>query len=319
MIRLLAVRLAQALPVLLAVAAIAFALAQVAGDPLSALGPDASNAQREAAAAQLGLDAPPPLRYARFVLAAAQGDFGMSTRLQRPVGALIAERLPASAELAGVAFAVSLLAGFVGGVLTASWRRAWPARALLAGSLLGVSLPPFLTGTLLMLLFAATLRWLPSFGRGQVVQLGAWSTGLLTAGGWRALVLPATTLALFQSALLLRLVRSGMIAALDSEMIRFARARGLTRPAILRHALGNALVPVVNAAAPQLGLLVAFAVVTESVFQWPGVGLLLVQSVAAADVPVLAAYLVLVALMFVALNFLADLLCHALDPRLRAR
>jgi len=187
----------------------------------------------------------------------------------------------------------------------------------MVGSLLGVSLPPFLTGTLLLLLFSATLRLLPSFGRGDLVTVGPWATGLLTGSGWAALVLPVATLAIFQAALLLRLVRGGMIAAMDSEFIRFARARGLPRGVVIRHALVNALVPVVAAASVQLGMLVAFSVVTETVFQWPGVGQLLVQSVAAADVPVIEAYLVLVALLFVVINLLADLLCLLIDPRLR--
>jgi len=317
-LRLIISRAVQAVPVLLLVAAIAFALGAVAGDPLSAaLGPDATSAQRAAAAAQLGLGAPLPERYLRFLWHAARGDFGISTRLARPVGALIMERLPATVELAGVAFLASLAIGVAAGVATAARRQARSTRVLLFGSLLGVSLPTFLSGTLLILLFSATLRWLPSFGRGGVVSLGPWTTGLLTASGRAALVLPAATLAIFQSALLLRLVRAGMLAALDSEFIRFARARGISRAALLRHALINALPTVVAAGSVQLGMLVAFSVVTETVFQWPGLGQLLVQSVAAADVPVIEAYLLLVALLFVAINLAADLLCLAIDPRLR--
>ena len=316
--RLVLSRLLQAVPVLLLVAALAFALEMVAGDPVTAsLGPDATAAQRAAAVVQLGLNDPLPLRYLRFVGEALDGDLGISTRLARPVGGLIAERLPATAELAGVAFVLSLVIGIGGGAYAAVRRRARSTRLLLVASLLGVSLPTFLTGTLLILIFAATLRVLPSFGRGEVVALGGWTTGLLTPSGWAALVLPALTLAAFQSALLLRLVRDGMIAALDSEFVRFARARGLSQGVVLRHALANALTPVVAAAAVQLGTLVAFSVVTETVFQWPGLGQLLVESVAAADEPVIAAYLMLVALLFVAINLAADLLCLAIDPRLR--
>jgi peptide/nickel transport system permease protein len=315
--RLILARLAQAVPVLLIVAALAWSLGLVAGDPLATLGPDASAAERAAAAAQLGLNRPLPVQYLRFVLRAAGGDFGISTRLARPVGPLIAERLPATIELAGVAFLVSLAIGIAGGVVAAARRGAASTRLLMVGSLVGMSLPTFLTGTLLILVFAATLRVLPSFGRGEVVTIGGWTTGLLTGSGWAALVLPVTTLAIFQTALLLRLVRAGMIEAMASEYIRFGRARGLSNGVLMRHALVNALVPVVSAASVQLGTLVAFSVVTESVFQWPGVGQLLVQSVAAADVPVIAAYLVLVALLFVAINLAADLLCVAIDPRLR--
>jgi peptide/nickel transport system permease protein len=317
-LRLILLRLAQAVPVLLLVAALAFALGEVAGDPLTAaLGPDATDAQRAAAARELGLDAALPVRYLRFVEHAAEGDFGFSTRLGRPVGAVIAERLPATAELAGVAFLVSVVFGILGGAYTAVRWWARSARLLMFGSLLGVSLPPFLTGTLLLLLFSATLRLLPSFGRGEVVAVGPWTTGLLSGSGWAALVLPVATLAFFQAGLLLRLVRGGMITALHSEYIRFGRARGLSHAVLVRHALVNALVPVVASASTLLGMLVAFSVVTETVFQWPGVGQLLVQSVAAADGPVIEAYLVLVALLFVAINLLADLLCLLIDPRLR--
>jgi peptide/nickel transport system permease protein len=316
--RFLLSRLAQALPVLLAVALVAFALSLVAGDPLAAaLGPDATAEQRATAAAALGLDAPLPARFGRFLLAALRGDFGISTRLARPVGPLIAERLPATVELAGAAFALSLLLGIPAGMLAALRPRSLGARLVVGASLLGVSLPTFLTGSLLILLFAVALRWLPSFGRGDVVVWHGWSSGLLSPGGRRALVLPALTLAGFQTALLLRLVRAGMLEALASPHMRFARARGLPRRRLMRHALRNALAPVLAATALQLGLLVAFAVVTETVFQWPGVGLLLVQSITAADVPVIAAYLVLVAALFVGLNLLADALMLAVDPRLR--
>ncbi len=317
MSRLLLTRLLEAVPVLLISAAAAFALGQVAGDPLAALGLDASAAQRAAAAARLGLDAPLPEQYLRFLWAALHGDFGFSIRLARPVGALLLERLPATVELAGAAFLVALAAGIPAGMLAALHPRGLAARAVMAVSLLGVSLPTFLTGTLLILLFAATLRWLPSFGRGEVVALGGWSTGLLTGSGRLALILPALTLGAFQAALLLRLVADGMRGALASGHVRFARARGLPPRLIRRHALRHALVPVLAAFGMQLGLLVAFSIVTEQVFQWPGIGLLLVQSIAAADVPVMTAYLVLTSVLFVALSLLADLLALAVDPRLR--
>jgi peptide/nickel transport system permease protein len=305
--------------VLLVVAALGWALGLVAGDPLATVfGQDATAADRSAAAAELGLDQPLGVQYLRFVTRAAQGDFGTSTRLGRPVGTLIAERLPATVELSGMAFLLSLLIGTIGGVLTALRPRALSTRLLLLCSLVGMSVPTFLTGTVLILVFSATLGVLPSFGRGDVVTLGAWSTGLLTSGGWAALILPVTTLAVFQSALLMRLVQAGVIEALASDHVRFSRARGLAGAVVLRHALVNALLPVVNAASVQLGTLVAFSIVTESVFQWPGLGQLLVQSVAAADVPVIAAYLVLVASLFMAINLSADLLCLAIDPRLRA-
>jgi peptide/nickel transport system permease protein len=186
-------------------------------------------------------------------------------------------------------------------------------------SLLGVSLPTFLIGILLILVFAVQLSWLPSFGRGDVVHFSHWSTGFLTASGRRALILPAITLGLFQMTLVMRLVRSEMLEVLRSDYIKFARARGLSERAInFGHALGNTLVPVITIVGLQLGGLIGFSIVTETVFQWPGMGLLLVQSIGVADIPVMSAYLLLIAVVFIVINLVVDLLYFAVDPRLRA-
>jgi peptide/nickel transport system permease protein len=314
-------RLLQAVPVLLVVGFIAFAMFAYVGNPVTMmLGQDYTEAQRAALVAQLGLDQPFFIQYVKFVWAALHGEFGVSYRLARPVTELIAERLPATLELAFTASAIALLIGVPMGVYTGIYRNSPLARAFMLFSLAGVSLPTFLIGILLILVFSVLLGWLPSFGRGEVVALGGWwTTGFLTASGLKALILPSVTLGLFQMTLIMRLVRAEMLEVLRSDYIKFARARGLTNRAVnFGHALKNTLVPVITIVGLQLGGLVAFAIVTETVFQWPGMGLLFVQSVSVADIPVMSAYLQLVALLFVGINLVVDLLYYAVDPRLRA-
>jgi peptide/nickel transport system permease protein len=312
-------RLAQAVLVLLVVALCAFALFQFVGDPVvNLLGQDATPEQRQQLRQDLGLDRSAFDQFFRFVTNALQGEFGLSLRQGREVSALIAERLPATLELSFVAAVIALGLGVPLGVYAALGRGRPMAKMLMAASLLGVSLPTFLVGVLLILLFSVQLGWLPSFGRGDVVQLGGWTTGLLTPDGWRHLVLPAVTLAAFQIALIMRLVRAEMLEVLRSDFIRFARARGLSSRAIhFVHAMKNTLVPVLTITGLQLGSLIAFSIITETVFQWPGMGLLFIQAVQFADVPVMAAYLCLIAVIFVAINLLVDLLYLAVDPRLR--
>jgi peptide/nickel transport system permease protein len=312
-------RLAQAVLVMLAVGFIAFMLFQYVGDPVTnMLGQDATPQQRQQLRADLGLDRPFPVQFAHFVVNAAGGEFGLSLRQGRKVSALMMERLPATLELAVVAAIIGVVIGIPAGVYAALRRGRAVSQLLMTGSLLGVSLPNFLIGILLILVFAVTFKMLPSFGRGEVVELGAWRTGLLTADGWRHVVLPAITLSLFPMALVLRLVRSEMLEVLRTDYIKFARARGLTNRAVyFGHALKNTLVPVITVMGLQLGSIIAFAIVTESVFQWPGMGLLFIQAVQFADVPVMAAYLCLIALIFVTINLVVDLLYFAVDPRLR--
>jgi peptide/nickel transport system permease protein len=273
---------------------------------------------REILREKLGLNDPIPIRFARFVGNALQGNFGLSYRTAEPVGRMILERLPATLELSFVAATFALVVGLMMGVYTGLYRNSWLSRLFLTVSLVGVSLPPFMVGILLILVFAVLLGWLPSFGRGDVVKLGAWSTGFLTVSGWKALILPAVTLGLFQMTLITRLVRAEMLEVLRTDYIKFARARGLSNRAInFGHALKNTLVPVITITGLQLGGIIAFAIVTETVFQWPGMGFLFIQSVSAADVPVMAAYLILIAFFFVLINLVVDLLYYAVDPRLR--
>jgi len=312
-------RLAQALIVMLTVAFIAFMLFQYVGDPVTnLLGQDATPQQRAQLRADLGLDQPFPVQFARFVGNAAQGEFGLSLRQGRKVSSLIVERLPATLELSLAAALIALGFGIPMGVYAALRRGSFSSQVLMTLSLLGVSLPTFLIGILLILLFAVTLKWLPSFGRGDVVAIGAWTSGLLTLDGLKHLILPSITLALFQLALIMRLVRSEMLEVLRSDYIRFARARGLPdRLVYFGHALKNTLVPVMTITGLQLGSLIAFAIITEQVFQWPGMGLLFIQAVTFADIPVMAAYLCLISLIFVIINLVVDLLYFAVDPRLR--
>ncbi|MFO0443571.1 MAG: ABC transporter permease [Betaproteobacteria bacterium] len=312
-------RLAQAVIVMLTVAFLAFMLFQYVGDPVAQmLGQDATQEQREALKRDLGLDQPFPVQFARFVGNAVQGEFGLSLRQGRQVSTLIAERFPATLELSLAAAVIALVVGVPLGVYAALRRGRVGAQAVMTLSLLGVSLPTFLIGIMLIMVFAVELQWLPSNGRGEVLQLGFWTTGLHRWESARYLILPAITLSLFQLALIVRLVRSEMLEVLRTDYIKFARARGLPERVVhFKHALRNTLVPVLTITGLQLGSLIAFAIITETVFQWPGMGLLFIQAVQFADIPVRAAYLSLISLIFVTINLLVDVLYVAVDPRLR--
>ncbi|WP_431100239.1 ABC transporter permease [Roseateles noduli] len=314
-------RLAQAVVVMLTVAFIAFMLFQYVGDPVNnLLGQDATPEQREQLRKDLGLDQSFIVQFAHFAGNAAQGEFGVSLKQGRKVSALIAERFPATLELSATAALIALVFGIPLGVYAALRRGTFGSQLLMTLSLLGVALPTFLIGILLILIFAVQLAWLPSYGRGEVVMLGAWSTGLLTGDGLRHLLLPGVTLAVFQLTLIMRIVRAEMLEVLRADYIKFARARGLSdRTIYFGHALKNTLVPVITITGLQLGSLIAFAIITETVFQWPGMGLLFIQAVQFADIPVMAAYLCLISLIFVVINLVVDLLYFAVDPRLRVR
>ncbi len=309
----------QATLVMLVVALIAFMLFQYVGDPvLFMLGQDATPEKVRELRQELGLDQLFIVQFGHFVLNALQGDFGLSLRQGAKVSTLIAERLPATLELAVCAALIALCVGIPMGVFAALRPRHVMTRVFMTLSLLGVSLPTFLIGILLILVFAVWLGWLPSFGRGQVVQWGTWSTGLLTRDGWLHLLLPALTLAIFQLTLIMRLVRAEMLEVLRTDFIKFARARGLPERTIhYGHALRNTLVPVITITGLQLGSLIAFAIITETVFQWPGMGLLFIQAVSHADIPVMAAYLCLISLIFVTITLVVDLLDLLVDPRVK--
>jgi peptide/nickel transport system permease protein len=312
-------RLLQAIVVMLVVALVAFSLFQYVGDPVQLmLGQFATPEDRIRLTHDLGLDQPFWVQFYHFIVNAVHGQFGVSLRIGRPVSVLLVQRIPATLELSISAALLALIVGIPAGVYAGLRPNSWLARTALSLSLLGVSLPTFLIGILLILVFAVKLGWLPAFGRGDVVSLGWWSTGLLTRSGLRSLILPTITLGLFQLTLIMRLVRSEMLEVLRTDYIKFARTRGLRdRSVNFGHALKNTLVPVITITGLQLGSIIAFSIITEQVFQWPGMGLLFIQAVSYVDIPVMAAYLCLIAVVFVTINLIVDLLYYVVDPRLR--
>jgi peptide/nickel transport system permease protein len=310
----------QAVGVMIAVGIISFSMFRFAGDPVNQMvAQDTSAKERAAISQELGLNDPVLVQFARYFGNAMRFEFGMSYQFRQPVATLLKERMPATLELALVATLLATVFGILMGVYSALRRDSFLARIFQVVSLIGISLPTFLIGILLIYLFSVTLGWLPSFGRGDVVRIGWWSTGLLTVSGLKALIMPAITLGLFQMTLIMRLVRAEMLEVLRTDYIRFARARGLTTRAIhFGHALKNTLVPVITVAGLQFGSVIAFAIITETVFQWPGMGLLFVQAVQNVDIPIMAAYLLMVSLIFVTINLIVDILYTVVDPRLRA-
>ncbi len=312
-------RLANAVMVMLAVALLAFLIFRLAGDPVEMMANEQmTQADRDNLRDRLGLNDGLMTQYGRFVVNAAQGNFGISYRNGQDVLSLIAERFPATLELVFVATLISLLLGLPLGVLTAIKRGKWYTEGLQFLSIVGVSLPSFVVGILLILVFSVSLGWFPAFGRGDVVQLGGWSTGLLTPSGRLAILLPAIALSLYQVTLVMRLVRAEMLEVLRSDFVKFARARGIPRWRIyFSHALRNCLMPVVTMTAMNIGSLIAFALITETVFQWPGMGMLFIQAVTFLDIPVMAAYLCIISFIFVVLNTLVDIAYAVIDPRLR--
>ena len=313
-------RVFQSVIVLLIVGLVAFSMFNFVGDPVdNMLGQERTQADIDRLRTQLGLDQPFPVQYWKFLTNAAEGNLGVSYRQGRPVAEIISERIPATLELAAVSGFFAILFGMIFGVFTAIRRDGVVANAIMTLSLIGVSLPTFLIGILLIYVFAVELDMLPSFGRGDVTRVGWWTTGFLTTSGLKALILPSITLGLYQMTLIMRLVRSEMLEVLRQDYVRFARARGLSERAInFRHALKNTLVPVITVTGLQLGSIIAFAIITETVFQWPGVGLLFINAIQFVDIPVMAAYLMIISVMFVGINLAVDLLYVAIDPRLRA-
>ena len=312
-------RLLQSIVVMLVVALMAFTIFRYVGDPVAMMvGQETSLQERAQLRVTLGLNDPIPVQFGRFVIRMVHGNFGISYQIGRPVSELLVERLPATLELSGIAALFALLVGIPMGVYTALYPTRWLSKIFLGISLIGISLPTFLIGILLILLFGVTLGWLPTFGRGEVVAIGGWTTGLLSTSGLKSLIMPAFTLGMFQLTLIMRLVRSEMLEVLRTDYIKFARARGLSNRVVhLGHALKNTLVPVITITGLQLGSIIAFAIITETIFQWPGMGLLFIQAISMVDIPIMAAYLVLIAFFFVIINLIVDLLYHVVDPRLR--
>ena len=314
-------RVAQGALVLMFVGLVAFAMFRFMGDPIeNLLGQEATVADRAALQERLGLNDPVFVQYFAFLGDAVRGEFGTSYRNGVPVAELIASRAPATLELAFVSAVLAVTLGIALGVYAAIRRDGFLASFVMSASLIGVSLPTFLIGVLLIWVFAVELGWLPSFGRGETGNLFGWQSSLVTWSGIKSMILPAVTLGLYQMTLVMRLVRAEMLEVLRTDYIRFARARGLPARAInFGHALKNTLVPVITIIGLQVGQIAAFAIVTETVFQWPGVGLLFINAVQFVDIPVMAAYLLLVGVLFVTINLVVDLLYAVVDPRLRVR
>ncbi|WP_342070937.1 ABC transporter permease [Yoonia algicola] len=314
-------RLVQSIFVMLAVAFLAFSLFRFVGDPVSQMtGVETSVQDQEQLREELGLNDPFLVQFYRFTADMVQGDFGFSYRTRQPVSEMIASRIPATLELGLVALMISLIVGIPAGVYTALRPRGIATQAILMTTLVGVSIPTFVIGIVLIFLFGVQLGWLPTFGRSGTVDLGGWSTSFLTLDGWRSLILPAVTLGVYQLTLTMRLVRAEMMEVMRSDFIRFAIARGIPfRSLYYRHALANTMVPVITIIGLQFGGVIAFSIVTESVFQWPGMGLLFLESIRFVDIPVMGVYLVVIAFFFVLVNMLVDMLYLLIDPRLRVK
>jgi len=314
-------RLIQSLFVMLAVSLLAFTLFRFVGDPVAQMvGQETTIEDQERIRDSLGLNEPITTQFVRFVVDLGTGNFGYSYRTRQPISEMILSRMPATIELGLISLFISILVGIPAGIYTALHRSGVLANTILISTLIGVSIPTFVIGIFLIFVFGVQLGWLPTFGRGDVVALGWWKTSFLTADGWRSLLLPALTLGVYQLTLTMRLVRSEMQDVMKTDFIKFATARGLpTRSVHYHHALRNTLVPVITIIGLQFGGIIAFSIVTESVFQWPGMGLLFLDSIRYVDIPVMSVYLVLIALMFVIINLVVDLLYAVIDPRVRIR
>jgi peptide/nickel transport system permease protein len=306
---------------MLAVAFLAFSLFRFVGDPISQMtGVETSVVDQDRLREELGLNDPFFYQFTHFTKNMLKGEFGFSYRTRQPVADMIAKRIPATLELGVVALIISMLVGVPAGVYTALNPRGLLTQTILMTTLVGVSIPTFVIGIMLIFIFGVQLGWLPTFGRGGTVQVGVWESSLFTIDGWRALLLPAITLGVYQLTLTMRLVRAEMMEVMRSDYIQFAMARGVPMRSLhYKHALANTLVPVITIIGLQFGGVIAFSIVTESVFQWPGMGLLFLESIRFVDIPVMGVYLVVIAFFFVLVNLIVDLLYIAIDPRLRIR
>ena len=315
------IRLLQSVLVMIVVAFVSFSLFNYVGDPVhNMVGQEASTEKREEIREKLGLNDPVHTQFIRFIGNAVKGEFGLSYQLRRPVSDLIAERLPATLELVFISALIAIVSGVVLGVYTGINRDGFLSNVILILSLFGVSLPTFVIGILFIYLFSVILGILPSFGRGEVVDLGFWNTGFLTLSGIKAIILPSITLSLFQMTYIIRLVRAEMMEILQTDYIKFARARGIEKNAInFKHALKNGLIPVITITGINVGTLIAFSIITETVFQWPGMGFLFINAVHFVDIPIMSAYLIMVAFIFVMINFIVDITYYIIDPRIRIK
>ena len=317
-LRFAARRLGQAVLVMFVILTIAFAVRASLGDPLrEIMGEAVPEAERAALRQELGLDAPWPVQLARYLGGAVKGDLGTSTIYKRPTLGVILAKFPASFELVLGASLIVLLLSLPGGIYCAVRPRSLGARLILNLSILGISIPVFLTGIFLITIFSVWLGWLPAFGRGDTVRIGPWETGLLTSDGLTHLILPSLALSSIMLPLFIRLVRGAMLDELGHDYVRTAWAKGASPLRVwLAHALRNALVPLTAIGGLQVGTLIAYTLLTETVFQWPGMGFLFLEAVTRADIPLITTYLVFVGLLFVVTNTLVDIVSLMLDPRI---
>tara|TARA_B100001250_G_scaffold397916_1_gene405557 strand:- start:86 stop:1018 length:933 start_codon:yes stop_codon:yes gene_type:complete len=306
---------------MLIVAFISFSLFNFVGDPVNNMvGQEASDERREEIREKLGINDPIYTQFFNFVGNSIKGDFGISYQLKRPVSVLISERMPATLELVFVSALLAIVTGIILGVYTGIHRDTFISNLILVISLAGVSLPTFIIGIMLIYVFSVILGVLPSFGRGEVTDLGFWTTGFLTISGLKALILPSITLSLFQMTYVIRLVRAEMMEILQTDYIKFAKARGIKKNIInYKHALKNGLIPVITITGINVGTLIAFSIITETVFQWPGMGSLFINAVYFVDIPIMSAYMIMVAFIFVMINFIVDITYYFIDPRIRLK
>jgi peptide/nickel transport system permease protein len=312
-------RCLQAVVVLFFMSLLVFVGVYAIGNPIDILiNPQADQAEREHAIATLGLDQPLWVQFGRFIIGALHGDLGKSFVHGSSALGLILERMPATMELAITAMLIAITIGIPLGLWAGLKPNSFAGRSIMAGSILGFSLPTFWVGLMLIMVFSVMLGWLPSNGRGPTTLLFGVPVSFLSLQGWRHLILPATTLALFKLALLIRLTRSSTREALLQDYVKFARAKGLSNARVIGvHVLRNILIPIVTVIGLEFGSVIAFAIVTESVFAWPGMGKLLIDSINLLDRPIIVAYLLVIVLMFIVINLLVDVLYSALDPRVR--
>ncbi|MBO6919616.1 MAG: ABC transporter permease [Rhizobiaceae bacterium] len=312
-------RLIQSIFVMLTVSLLAFAMFRFVGDPMAVMvGQETSIEDQERLREQLGLNDPVIQQYGRFITNMLTGEFGFSYRTRQPIGEMLLERAPATIELGIVSLLISLIVGIPAGIYTALRNDGFLSQTILITTLIGISIPTFVIGIFLIYLFGVQLGWLPTFGRGEVTEIGWWKSSFFSLKGLEALILPAITLGIYQLTLTMRLVRSEMQDVLNTDFIKFAVARGINYRSIhYHHALRNSMVPVITIIGLQFGGVIAFSIVTESVFQWPGMGLLFLESIRYVDIPVMAVYLVIIALVFVVINLIVDMLYFAIDPRVR--
>jgi len=312
-------RIIQAFIVIFVISVIGFAIKQNVGDPVRELtGISVSAAERNAFREKLGLNDPWYVQYGRFVKGAMHGDLGTSLFYKRPATEVILEKAPATLELVFVSSLIIIFLSVPLGIFSAIYPKNFFSKLLMGSSIVGVSIPVFLTAIMMIYLFSITLGWFPSFGRGELVNIGGWQSGLLTLDGWKHIIMPSVALSSIMLPLFIRLIRSEMMEVLESEYVKYAWAKGLSRKRVwFVHAFKNTLLPVITVGGVQLGVTIAFTILTETVFQWQGLGFMFMEAVERSDAPLLVAYLMFVGIVMVAVNTIVDIIYGLVNPTIR--